>query len=58
MNFFLILHCKSRFQVDFLKCKKFLKPTFYGVTFVSRLFQVYFTKEKVKFIYFPSFEYI
>jgi hypothetical protein len=31
---------------------------FYSVTFVtSRMCQVYFTKEKIKLIYFPSFEY-
>jgi len=31
---------------------------FYSVTFVtSRMYQVYFTREKIKLIYFPSFEY-
>jgi hypothetical protein len=34
-----------------------MKPIFYNVTFVSSMCQVYSTKEKVKFIFFPSFEY-
>jgi hypothetical protein len=48
---------KLGFQIDFLKCKQLLKLTFYNVTFVSSMCQTYSTKKKVKFIYFPSFQY-